>query len=66
MMKSAEKVSEELQAFLSHLHHVLLPQQSTQPTMIDRKLPFDLQKCARPNILQLQPYRCAREYVANC
>ncbi|KAJ5901806.1 hypothetical protein N7495_002334 [Penicillium taxi] len=23
--------------------------------------PFDLSKCARPNILQLQPYRCARD-----
>ncbi|KAI9743229.1 MAG: histidinol-phosphate transaminase [Claussenomyces sp. TS43310] len=23
--------------------------------------PFDLQKCARPNILALQPYRCARD-----
>jgi hypothetical protein len=25
------------------------------------KHPFDLSKCARPNILKLQPYRCARE-----
>ena len=23
--------------------------------------PFDLSKCARPNILSLQPYRCARD-----
>ena len=23
--------------------------------------PFDLFKCARPNILALQPYRCARD-----
>jgi histidinol-phosphate aminotransferase len=22
---------------------------------------FDLSKCARPNILKLQPYRCARD-----
>ena len=26
-------------------------------------MPFDLQTCARANILQLVPYRCAREYV---
>ncbi|KAG5209886.1 hypothetical protein GTR04_5477 [Trichophyton interdigitale] len=26
-----------------------------------RASPFDLSKCARPNILQLQPYRCARD-----
>ncbi|OJD18953.1 histidinol-phosphate transaminase [Emergomyces pasteurianus Ep9510] len=26
-----------------------------------KNLPFDLSKCARPNILQLQPYRCARD-----
>ncbi|KAL1985844.1 hypothetical protein VTN96DRAFT_7336 [Rasamsonia emersonii] len=26
-----------------------------------RKSPFDLSKCARPNILKLQPYRCARD-----
>lgn len=25
------------------------------------KMPFDLAKCARPNILALEPYRCARE-----
>lgn len=25
--------------------------------------PFDLSKCARPNILALVPYRCARELV---
>ncbi|KAF4621641.1 hypothetical protein G7Y89_g14508 [Cudoniella acicularis] len=25
------------------------------------KSPFDLQTCARPNILELQPYRCARD-----
>ncbi|KAF2716970.1 histidinol-phosphate aminotransferase [Polychaeton citri CBS 116435] len=24
-------------------------------------MPFDIQKCARPNILALQPYRCARD-----
>jgi histidinol-phosphate aminotransferase len=23
--------------------------------------PFDLSKCARPNILKLEPYRCARD-----
>ncbi len=23
--------------------------------------PFDLSKCARPNILALEPYRCARD-----
>lgn len=23
--------------------------------------PFDLSKCARPNILALKPYRCARD-----
>ena len=26
-----------------------------------RKSPFDLSKCARPNILALEPYRCARD-----
>lgn len=26
-------------------------------------MPFDLSKCARKNILKLEPYRCAREYV---
>ena len=26
--------------------------------------PFNLQTCARPNILALEPYRCAREWVA--
>ncbi|KAJ5819527.1 hypothetical protein N7474_005118 [Penicillium riverlandense] len=30
--------------------------------MAARTSPFDLSKCARPNILQLQPYRCAREF----
>lgn len=25
--------------------------------------PFDISKCARPNILALEPYRCAREFV---
>ncbi|RAH43887.1 histidinol-phosphate transaminase [Aspergillus brunneoviolaceus CBS 621.78] len=29
--------------------------------MTSRNSPFDLQKCARPNILKLQPYRCARD-----
>ncbi|KAJ5753079.1 Aminotransferase class I/classII [Penicillium odoratum] len=28
---------------------------------MSRVSPFDLSKCARPNILQLQPYRCARD-----
>ncbi|KIW10456.1 histidinol-phosphate transaminase [Exophiala spinifera] len=28
---------------------------------MSRKSPFDLSKCARPNILKLQPYRCARD-----
>jgi len=26
-------------------------------------MPFDIEKCARPNILALEPYRCARELV---
>jgi hypothetical protein len=49
-------------------HHVPLPPQlltSIVPTprlkMSAKKSPFNLQTCARPNILQLQPYRCARE-----
>ncbi|KAH7083442.1 pyridoxal phosphate-dependent transferase [Paraphoma chrysanthemicola] len=29
--------------------------------MSPRTSPFDLQKCARPNILALEPYRCARD-----
>ncbi|EEH20156.1 histidinol-phosphate transaminase [Paracoccidioides brasiliensis Pb03] len=29
--------------------------------MAKKSLPFDLSKCARPNILQLKPYRCARD-----
>ncbi|KAJ4371598.1 histidinol-phosphate transaminase [Neocucurbitaria cava] len=29
--------------------------------MAPRNSPFDLQKCARPNILALEPYRCARD-----
>ncbi|KAH8730812.1 pyridoxal phosphate-dependent transferase [Phaeosphaeriaceae sp. PMI808] len=29
--------------------------------MASRKFPFDLQKCARHNILALEPYRCARD-----
>ncbi|RAQ55754.1 histidinol-phosphate aminotransferase [Aspergillus flavus] len=29
--------------------------------MAARQPPFDLSKCARKNILQLQPYRCARD-----
>ncbi|OQE25444.1 hypothetical protein PENSTE_c006G03069 [Penicillium steckii] len=29
--------------------------------MASRTSPFDLSKCARSNILQLQPYRCARD-----
>ncbi|KAJ5987543.1 Histidinol-phosphate aminotransferase [Penicillium sp. IBT 35674x] len=33
----------------------------SSPTMASRVSPFDLSKCARPNILQLQPYRCARD-----
>ena len=31
--------------------------------MAPRTSAFDLSKCARPNILELEPYRCAREYV---
>jgi hypothetical protein len=34
---------------------------SPRPKMSAKKSPFNLQTCARPNILQLQPYRCARE-----
>lgn len=34
-------------------------------TMASKNRPFDLSKCARPNILKLHPYRCAREYVRN-
>jgi hypothetical protein len=26
-------------------------------------MPFDIEQCARPNILALEPYRCARESV---
>ena len=26
-----------------------------------KRSPFDLSKCARPNILALEPYRCARD-----
>ncbi|KIV79800.1 histidinol-phosphate transaminase [Exophiala sideris] len=29
--------------------------------MAGRSSPFDLHKCARPNVLKLQPYRCARD-----
>ncbi|KAL2220691.1 histidinol-phosphate aminotransferase [Thermoascus aurantiacus ATCC 26904] len=29
--------------------------------MAPRNSPFDLSKCARPNILKLEPYRCARD-----
>ncbi|KAF1845500.1 histidinol-phosphate aminotransferase [Cucurbitaria berberidis CBS 394.84] len=29
--------------------------------MAPKRSPFDLQKCARPNILALEPYRCARD-----
>jgi hypothetical protein len=28
-------------------------------------MPFDIEKCARPNILALEPYRCARELVVS-
>ncbi|WEW54900.1 histidinol-phosphate transaminase [Emydomyces testavorans] len=28
---------------------------------MSKQRPFDLAKCARPNILQLEPYRCARD-----
>lgn len=31
-------------------------------TMAPKVPPFNLQTCARPNILALEPYRCAREY----
>lgn len=31
--------------------------------MASKPSAFDLSKCARKNILKLQPYRCAREYV---
>jgi hypothetical protein len=34
---------------------------SRRPVKMARKHPFELRKCARPNILKLQPYRCARE-----
>lgn len=30
--------------------------------MMRQTSPFNLSTCARPNILALQPYRCAREY----
>ncbi|ETI25406.1 histidinol-phosphate transaminase [Cladophialophora carrionii CBS 160.54] len=29
--------------------------------MAKKRSPFDLSRCARPNILKLQPYRCARD-----
>lgn len=28
---------------------------------MSKSSPFDLSKCARPNILALEPYRCARD-----
>lgn len=34
----------------------------SQVTMSRRSSPFNLETCARPNILKLKPYRCAREY----
>jgi hypothetical protein len=33
----------------------------TLHTMVAKNTAFDLQKCARSNILALEPYRCARE-----
>ena len=35
----------------------------TTTTMALKKSPFDILSCARPNIIALQPYRCARECV---
>lgn len=29
--------------------------------MMAKNYPFDLSTCARPNILALEPYRCARD-----
>jgi hypothetical protein len=40
------------------IEHTLLIQTYKKYTM-----PFDIEKCARPNILALEPYRCARESV---
>jgi hypothetical protein len=54
--------------FQSHLFIFPSSQITHQPletiTMAPQSRPFDLSKCARPNILKLHPYRCAREYVA--
>lgn len=47
--------------FASRQHRASTP--GTSFTMAPRTSPFNLATCARPNILKLQPYRCAREYV---
>lgn len=45
---------------LSPNHH----NYSFATTMASKNTSFNLQTCARPNILALEPYRCAREYVS--
>lgn len=46
------------------LHSVLCKERSITSisVMMKHTSPFNLSTCARPNILALQPYRCAREY----
>ena len=52
------QTSNQISPPIAPLHH------STR--MSARTSPFNLSTCARPNILALQPYRCAREYVDRC
>jgi hypothetical protein len=43
------------------LHHVCPIEQQFRSEMASQKPSFNLLTCARPNILALEPYRCARE-----
>ena len=50
------------QKYLTPPIHHKYPQLTTSALkMGSKKSPFNLQTCARSNILALEPYRCARE-----
>lgn len=52
------------------IHHIYRVHLSAAQLILQQHLgfksstmPFDITKCARKNILKLEPYRCAREYA---
>ena len=61
--KEEKKTSEPLSHCVLYTPNteLFLTTSSTTAIVIARMVAFDLETCARPNILKLQPYRCARD-----